>query len=263
MINIILLVLILIILIFIIFRITKTKQQECPDVKLSCPNVSCPEVSCPQCPKHECPKFECPKPNLTCPECPEMPKLECPQTVCPENKCPEVDHYLHRIDELEDEVKIHRKKTCPTHPPHPPPIEKIIFEPRIVELDQLIFIVKSSSKNQKMNITYNGGNVIKNNIPLTTSYQNHSFRIKNHHFVETIEISVFGEGVVDFYNSQIIFKNKNILKNEIRYYDHQGNLIFNTYPDSKTECHEGKLKHSGYIKIMVRPEDDLDKYFIN
>ena len=87
--------------------------------------------------------------------------------------------------------------------------------------------------------------------------------LRNHHFIETIEISVFGEGIVDFYASQIIFKNKNILKNEIRYYDHQGNLIFNSYPDSKAECHQGKLKHSGYVKIMIRPEDDLDKYFIN
>jgi len=260
MINIILLVLILIILIFVILRITKTDKQECPDVNLSCPDVTCPEVSCPECPKHECPKFECPKPNLSCPECPEIPKLECPQTVCPENKCPATDHYLHRIDELEDEVRVHRSKVCPTFPP---PKEKIIFEPKIVELDQLVFVVKSTTNNQKMNITYNGGNVIKNNIPLTTSYENYTFKLKNHHFIETIEISVFGDGIVDFYASQIIFKNKNILKNEIRYYDHQGNLIFNSYPDSKAECHQGKLKHSGYVKIMIRPEDDLDKYFIN
>lgn len=237
-------------------------KHVCPDVNLTCPDVNCPDVNCPdvncpECPKHDCPKFEYPKPNLSCPE---LPKLECPKTVCPENKCPAVDHYLHRINELEDELKIHSSKVCPTYPP---PKEKIIFEPKIVELDELVFIIKSTTNNQKMNITYNGGNIIKNNVPITNNYEHYSFKIKNYNFVETIEISVFGEGVVNFYNSQIIFKNKNILKNEIRYYDHQGNLVFNSYPKSKSECHEGKLKHSGYVKIMVTPEDDLDKYFIH
>ena len=258
MINIILLILILIFLMVIIFKIPKPEKQ--PDVNLSCPEVTCPEVSCPECPSMECPAFECPEPKVSCPECPEMPKLECPQTVCPESKCPSVDHYLHRIDDLESEVKLHRSKVCPTLPA---PKEKIVFEPKIVELNQLVFVIKSTGENQKMNITYNGGNIIKNNIILSNEYEHYTFEVKNHNFVETLEFSLFGEGEVQFYESQIIFKNKNILKNEIRYYDHQGNLIFNSYPDSKKECHEGKLKHSGYVKIMVRPENDLDKYFIN
>jgi hypothetical protein len=260
MINIILLVLILIFLIIIIFKIPKSEPTTKPEVNLSCPEVSCPGVSCPDCPNLECPSLECPEPNVSCPKCPDMPKLECPETICPENKCPSIDHYLHRIDELEDELKKHRSKVCPTVPA---PKEKIIFEPKIVELNQLVFLVKSTNKGQKMNITYNGGNVIKNNILLNDIYENFTFNVKNHNFVETLEFSVYGEGEVDFHDSQIIFKNKNILKNEIRYYDHQGNLIFNSYPDSKKECHEGKLKHSGYVKIMVRPEDDLDKYFIH
>ena len=261
MINIILLVFILIFLVIIIFKIPRPeKNQVPPEVNLSCPEVTCPEVSCPSCPTMECPQLECPQPNLSCPKCPEIPKLECPEAVCPETKCPAVDHYLHRIDELEAEVNMHREKVCPTFPP---PKEKLVFEPKIVEMNQLVFVVKSTTKGQKMNITYNGGNVIKNNIILDDTYENYTFDVKNHNFVESLEISVFGEGEVDFYESQIIFKNKNVLKNEIRYYDHQGNLIFNSYPNSKKECHEGKLKHSGYVKIMIRPEDDLDKYFIN
>ena len=262
MINIILLILILIILLIIVFKVLKTKQTICPDVSLSCPDVSCPDISCPDISCPECPKLECPKPNLSCPECPKIPKLECPKIVCPENKCPAVDHYLHRIDDLEDEVKLHRKKVCPTLAPCMPK-EKLIFEPKLVEADELVFSAKSSTGTHKMHITYNGGNIISNNIKLTKSYEYFSFKIKNYSFIETIEISILGEGEVNFYNSQIIFKNKNILKNEIRYYDHKGNLIFNSSPGSKAECHEGKLKHSGYLKIMVNPENDLDKYFIH
>jgi hypothetical protein len=262
MINIILLIVNLIILFFIFSKITKKKEQECPDVNLSCPDLNCPDISCPECPTHQCPKFECPKPNLSCPECPKMPKLECPKLECPEHKCPSVDHYLNRIDELENEVKKNTPIVCPTSEPCFPK-EKIIFKPKLVEKDELTFSIKSSTGKQKMNITYNGGNIIANNIKLNTSFDTHTFKIKNYLFVETLEILIFGEGEVNFFESQVIFKNKNILKNEIRYYDHSGNLIFNSYPNSKAECHQGKLKHNGYVKIMVNPEDDLDKYFIH
>jgi hypothetical protein len=259
MINTILLSLILIILFIIIIRISKTKERTCPDVSLSCPDLSCPESKCPDCPVPECPKPECPEAQLSCPDC---PKLECPQCPqCPEIKCPSVDHYLNRIDELTDENRRHKEKVCPTQAPCMP-VKKLIFEPKIVENDELVFSVKSSHENQKMKISYNGAYIISNEINLTTDYEYYNFKIKGHLFVETIEISIYGEGEVSFYDSQIIFKNKNILKNEIRYYDHRGDLIYNFYPESKLECQEGKLKHSGYLKIFVNPENDLDKYFM-
>ena len=265
MINTILIVVIMIFLFFISYKIGNNKQ-ECPDVKLSCPDVSCPKHECPniecpniECPNIECPKLECPKYELQEQKCPD---IKCPDVKCPTLKCPSETHFLTRIHELEDELKIHKNKKCPTEPPCIA-TEKVIFEPKIVNYDELVFIVKSSGKKQKMKITYNGGNIIKNNIKLDTSYENYTFKIKDHSFVETIEISVFGDGEVDFHDSKILFKNKNILKNEIRYYDHDGNLIFNAHPGSKEECHQGKLKHSGYLKIFVNPEDDLDKFFIH
>ena len=258
MINTILLVIVIIwlIIICLFYKFTNEDKQHPLD---KCPNLTCPEVSCPkpECPKPQCPKPECPKvncPTISCPKCPQMPPITCPEPVCPKPSCPSTKDLEDKIDELEKK-NVCPEITCPTIPPVKP---KIVYKPKIINKNNLVFIARSKNGTETINITYNGVNKIATDLKLDTEYNYYSFKIPNFEFVDSVEIINNQESIIEFKDREIIFGLDNILDKEIRYYSENGKLLYTQYPETQNECKQGILSKKGYLKIYTPKLSNLD-----
>ena len=259
MINTILLVVIIVwlITIFLFYRSSNENKLDPLD---KCPNLTCPEVSCPkpECPEPKCPEPVCPKthcPEVSCPRCPKMPPITCPEPVCPKPSCPSTKDLEEKIAELEQENICPTLGTCPTTPPMK---SKIVFKPKIIKKFHLAFLAKGKTGNEKINITYNGVNKIVTDLELDTEYNYYSFKIPNHEFVDSIEITNNQDSIIEFKDREIIFNLENVLDKEIRYYSEDGNLIYTQYPETQEQCKQGILSKNGYLKIYTPKESNLD-----